>query len=372
MSANETHLTDKALPENDALLLLYLDGELSPKDRAALEERLTREPELRHKLSQYEETAYFLDMLERHPHDENAVATTMKHLISVTEESLVPLNQKNRFRQFFLPACLIFFFVALFCGTYFLGRCFAPNPNHFLQRALPIIERLDMYLAVVEESPDFLPVLAEKRLFLPPLPDNAATIPPEDFRPSPDISNLTHLHTLSLDELAEQLTRMEQFDKSLYRRFYQNYIRFTDKSFSDEKREKLKSLHVSIEYAPRKDELIQTLKNYHTWLKSLQSYERAELRNPHLPASDRIERIGALKHRLDIHQSEIPIMPIIDEIALSKQVPQLANRLDMLDWKSKDAILTALPDKAISILEKLEQNTEETQNTQKKMPENRR
>ncbi|GHT35609.1 hypothetical protein FACS189427_05260 [Planctomycetales bacterium] len=61
-------------------------------------------------------------------------------------------------------------------------------------------------------------------------------------------------------------------------------------------------LHTKIVSSPKSGELILTLRDYYQWFKTLQSYEKAELRQKKLSPELRCEKIIALKRKLEENQ----------------------------------------------------------------------
>ena len=83
------------------------------------------------------------------------------------------------------------------------------------------------------------------------------------------------LQNLTAEQKDELLSKKERFD-----------------TMKEEERKRLRELHASIESAPNRSELQQTLSRYYAWLGTLSSIQRDDLRD--LPADKRIERIKEL------------------------------------------------------------------------------
>ncbi|MDR2117634.1 MAG: hypothetical protein LBP87_14750 [Planctomycetaceae bacterium] len=339
------------ISSDEAILVEYLDGELSLQDRQIVENRLAAEPEFRETLAQLEESWRLLDLLK---HDElnneinkELVESTLETVVFSEEQNVAKIQHRTKWRFSGKTALIGFLFLLCFAFSFRLGESLAPDKNFWIRIASPIIDRLDMYLTVIDDDPELLQFLAERRLFLPPLPAGTEPINPNEYRPSSSIrilDSLTVYHP-SFSELKRRVKRIENLDESLYNRFYNNCKKFQDLSW--DKKQKLRKLHESIERSPRRYELFQTLQNYYNWRKSLQSYEKTELRRP-LPAAERVEQIAALKSRLDANQPETVAVPLLSEILQLNA--DLAKVLDRLSMQEKEILLNTNPAQIIAIL----------------------
>ncbi|MDR1964917.1 MAG: hypothetical protein LBQ50_14190 [Planctomycetaceae bacterium] len=334
-----------SISSDEAILVEYLDGELSLRDRRIVESRLAAEPKFREILTRLEESWKFLDLLERDEPNKELVESTLETVVFSSEQAVAEIQAK---RWFSWKTVLTGFLLLLLFGFAFhLGEGLAPDKNFWLRVASPIIDRLDMYLTVLDDDPELLRLLAERRLFLPALPENAEPIDPKEYRPSSSVrilDSLTVYHP-SFSELKRRVKRIENLDESLYNRFYNNCKKFQDLSW--DKKQKLRKLHESIEQSPRRYELFQTLQNYYNWRKSLQSYEKTDLRRP-LSALERVEQIATLKSRLDANQPETVAVPLLSEI--HKSNADLARVLDRLSMQEKEILLNTTPAQTIGIL----------------------
>ena len=347
MSSEPDTIHDIYISSDEAILVEYLDGELSLQDRRIVESRLAAEPEFRKTLTRLEESWKLLDLLERDEADKEFVESTLETVVFSAEQSVAEIQNQTKQRFVAKNILTTVLLVLFFCFAFHLGEHLAPDKNYWLRIASPIIDRLDMYLTVIDDDPELLRLLAERRLFLPMLPAGAEPINPNEYRPSSSVrilDSLTVYHP-SFAELKRRIKRIENLDESLYHRFYNNCKKFQELSW--DKKQKLRELHENIERSPRRYELFQTLQNYYNWCKSLQSYEKTDLRRP-LPAAERVEQIAELKSRLDANQPETVTVPLLSEI--HKSNADLAKVLDSLSTQEKEILLNTTPTQIIGIL----------------------
>jgi hypothetical protein len=325
-------------PTSEELLLAaYLDGELPSSERHRLEERLAREPELRQQLTLLEQTWHYLDLLEKEPSDEEHVETTLK-LAAVSVSAVPPAAQNRHLRRFFTGSIL---WAAVFFGAFFLGERFASD-DPFFNLA---VERLDMYLTVQDDGIELLRQLAEKRVFLPPLPDGESAGTPGEFIPT---------NQYGFWSSKVMTDPQNESGKTESRYLYQkNLQKFRDMTWV--KKEQIRKLHWDIEHAPRKRELVLTLQNYYYWQKSLQSYERTELRRPKR-MDEKVADIAALKAKLEKQlpqystgsSSEI----VVNDENTIKRLAELAACLSDMPIRQKERLLDEPPEQIIDFLDR--------------------
>jgi hypothetical protein len=347
---------------DEEILIEYLDGELSIDARRKVEERLAHEPELREMLAQLERDWDSLDLLERTDTNKQLVETTLETVIASIVSEANPASNKRfyflRFALFVLLVLIIFFF------SFRFGERLVPDDNFMLRVESPIIERLDQYLMLLDEDPDLLllRLLAVRRVFLPPL-NNKENIDPNEFMPSSQVRILDAFSLYpSFNELQRRAFQLENLDKTLYSRFYWNNERF--RQFNIEKRNSLRAIHESIESAPRSRDLYITLRNYYTWFKALQTYEKAAIRRANLTLEERFEQIASLKKQLDAEHPEYvvanPSLPnAVTMVKEEDNVRKLAAILRNSDQHDLNTILDSPPD---LILEKLHRNLQSDKN----------
>jgi len=331
------------LSSDESLLIEYLDGELTQDDRRQVEERLAKEPELREVLARLEESWRCLDLLETYSTDKDLLETTLETVILVTEQVISQQTKAVRRRyswKLVVRPFLLFLLLAI--GMFFGGRL-APDKNFFLRVASPIIERLDMYLLMYDQDPELLRQLAQHRVFLPPPVDGTKPIDPNDYRPSPS-AKMVFPNRRDID-------RINALDDTLFRQVYYNNEKFN--GFSMEKRLRLREFHELIELSPKRAELLRTLEGYYNWLKSLQSYEREEIKQRGLAVEERVELIATMKKRLETNPGVPAIDPLREDEQYRPKLEDLAVILEKLDWQRQEYVLNLPPDRAIHYLARL-------------------
>lgn len=348
MQYDATDILDD-VSSDEAILIEYLDGELAFRDRQIVEQRLAEEPELRELLSKLEKSWQYLDLLDIEKTDQDLVEASLETVVLDAEKNLDKLQKQSRFRipWKFLALTLSAFLV--FAISYHVGWLQAGDKNFFVRIAAPIIERLDMYLMLLDEDPELelLRLLTERRVFLPPTEHQ---IDPDQY--SPDSQAVVPEHYSlrpSMAEIQRRLRRIESLDETLYDQFYWRNQRF--KRMDWEEKMRIKSLHEEIARSPRYFELFQTLQSYYTWFKSLQAYEKAELRKKSLPVVERADLIETLKKRLENNRESFYVSP---NPLISRNDPsnikKLVENLEALSPMQRDNLLEDSPEQILGKL----------------------
>jgi hypothetical protein len=279
-------------------------------DRIFDEQRLAHEPELRQRLTLLEETWHYLALLDRESVDAEQIEKTLKvTAISLSGVPLIP----PRISMIAKWATAVLAGMALFVITFYFGKHSEEDDPYFRR----MIERLEMYNAVSDDGLEFLQMLTEKRVFLP---EGTLPIKPIHYR--------------------------DEFDAAeWYQLFSKNILTYRLLSRDSKKKAKtIRKLHRDIEGSPQSAELVLTLQNYYHWLKSLQQYERKDLKNSKTKVAD----IIALKDRLDKILTESPLMSYgIIGIEKSKH---LAETLAELTDEQQERILNNEPHQIINEL----------------------
>ena len=339
------------ISSDESLLIEYLDGELTQTDRRRVEDRLAEEPELRKALAKLEESWHCLDLLETFATDKDLIETTLETVILDTEQTIAQQAKtvRRRFSWKLIVRPLVL--LVLFGVGVFSGGRLAPDKNFFLRVASPIIERLDMYLLMYEQDQKLLPLLAQQRVFLSPLFDGEEPRALQEYYPSSTAKILDAFTVFpNFVETRRRLDRINNMDDALFKQFCSNNDRFN--RLSIEKKHRLREFHERIERSPQRYELMQTLQGYYHWRKSLQSYEKAEI-DRRLSTEQRVERIAAMKKRLERNTDVTDIVPLRPDEQEQSTPEELAVILENLDGHHQELVLNLSPDQAIPYLTRL-------------------
>ena len=319
---------------DDALLTAYLDGELTPQDRQRLEQRLANEPELRQRYVMLEETWHCLDLLEQESADAEQIETTLK-IAAVSISAYPSTTSASKMLRFGKWGIALFAGLAVFIVTFQIGKQSPLDNPSFRQK----IERLEMYRAILgNDGIELVRKLAIDRVFLPPLPGDVQPVDPSEYEPSP-------LGWLSNDFTDSVIGYHYEFDDvALYQLLYRNIQTYN--RLPPEMVKQIRILHHDIESAPRRTELLLTLQNYYHWFKSLQPYEKFDLRKP-ASIEEKVAAIIALKSFLE-HQPED--VPMSSEIVGIEESSRLAETLTELTPWRKEQLLNDAPNRIINEL----------------------
>jgi len=154
MSLIENESRPLPIPDDsdELLLIAYMDNELGAEQRQAFEKRLTEEPQLRQRLTEFERTWNVLEFLETHLTNQEQVYSTLE-LIAVQVESDAKSWAANQSRA---NAIRSFTLWTLLFGLAFLGYHTVDQYSHVNETQetndLRIIERLDQYYLLDEKA----------------------------------------------------------------------------------------------------------------------------------------------------------------------------------------------------------------------------
>jgi anti-sigma factor RsiW len=154
-----TTSADETLEE----LVAYLDGELTPQESRAVEEKLARDETYRLRLRDLQQADDVLDVLPRADVDENFTRSTVEIVALRVEDDIEEQEQQtSRTRWWSLGGLALGVLVALGVGYGVVGTLVS-RPNEKLLRDLPVIDNIDLYRHA--ESIEFLRRLDHEQLF---------------------------------------------------------------------------------------------------------------------------------------------------------------------------------------------------------------
>ena len=142
------------IPEDseELLLIAYMDNELPPLERLALEQRLAEEPSLRQKLSEFEKTWNVLDFLDTQGTDQEQVYSTLELLALQVEDDAKTLMIRQRKTKTLQSAVLGTALLLLaFLGYQIVDHHYRVKEQQEIDDLL-IIERLDQYYLLLDEK----------------------------------------------------------------------------------------------------------------------------------------------------------------------------------------------------------------------------
>ena len=134
-------------------LIAYLDNEMSPYERQEFEDCLAKEPQLRAKLIELENSWKALDLLDVYGTNRNLVYSTMEQIAIKAENGISSLtgntdSYTNRNKTILFCAAIM---VCVLCGYFAVNSIFGKNQNDIYED-LPIIERLDQYMLLEDKK----------------------------------------------------------------------------------------------------------------------------------------------------------------------------------------------------------------------------
>ncbi|MEX0792868.1 MAG: hypothetical protein WD045_07000 [Pirellulaceae bacterium] len=154
----------------DEQLVAYLDGELSPTQRAEVERRLAEDETYRVRLEELDQTWEMLDTLPKADlDDEKFMRSTVEMITVAASQELETYQERRRLRgwvQYIAGTLLIV--AAMVTGSQLVSH-YQTREDRWLIENLPIVENVDAYQRV--ESVEFLDRLNREGLFTTEVPD---------------------------------------------------------------------------------------------------------------------------------------------------------------------------------------------------------
>ena len=144
-------------------LTAYLDGELSPEERAAVEKRLAEDEAFRQRMQRMEDAWAMLDALPRTEADVSFTQSTVEMVALAAREDVAAAEQANRRNRWIGGiATSLAIMVAGLVGYGVVDRITSAE-NDQLVRDLPVIENVELYRHI--DDIEFLRQLEEEGLF---------------------------------------------------------------------------------------------------------------------------------------------------------------------------------------------------------------
>ncbi len=263
----------------------YLDGELTPEERGAFEEKIANQPELKARVEEERLAWDALEALEADDPDLELTEKTVDRLNSETQTELKTLEaQETRKRKLFRTVGLAGAAAAFAIG-YLLFSVLFPSVEKRRERDYRVVERLPLLVAI--DDINYLYALEEANLFNRFRAPNAAPGAPN---PAPFSGPAPDTAAASETTPAEKTYQELKEDRSFYRR--QERFESLDKPTQ----KKLRALYRQISESPNADRLWSTLDAYARWITfAVSDSEREELYASDIPA-----RIETIRQRQDL------------------------------------------------------------------------
>ena len=263
----------------------YLDGELTPEERRAFEEKIANQPELKARVEEERLAWDALEALEADDPDLELTEKTVDRLNSETQTELKTLEaQETRKRKLFRTVGLAGAAAAFAIG-YLLFSVLFPSVEKRRERDYRVVERLPLLVAI--DDINYLYALEEANLFNRFRAPNAAPGAPNPAPfsgPAPD--------TAAAPETAPAEKTYQELKED--RSFYRRQERF--ESLDKPTQKKLRALYRQISESPNADRLWSTLDAYARWITfAVSDAEREELYASDIPA-----RIETIRQRQDL------------------------------------------------------------------------
>ncbi len=267
-------------PQRLEQIVAFLDGELSSVDEALMRRQLAEDADLRHELQSMDRAWSALDALPGVTVDDKFSQTTMELVVDAAQNELVAKTMAipvRRRKQWFAKLLLTAAAAAL---GWLVVQLVEENPNRMLLSDLPEIEYIDIYSQFQDVS--FLRDLQNQLGDTPWATDLSVT----------DLEDRVH----EFNEIAtpsgrqEWLAGLEDEGRVALRGKYNRFLAVSQKEQS-----RLRDLHETVINAPDRDQLVETMLDYQSWLNTLPASQQFELRE--LPADKRVREIVNFQRR---------------------------------------------------------------------------
>ena len=291
-------------------LVAYLDGELSEPDMHELDEVLLQDPAARASVEQLRQTWDLLDVLPRPSVTEEFSAQTLATVQAIQDED-PPAPPAWTGRILAVGLWIVLLSVSSAAGV-FVADQWQPDPTDHLIRQLSVVERLEVYRDIGDV--DFLVALADTERF--PRTDSLELSP---LVPIPETAEgrWTYVAKLPSDRRRRLKKNLEDFD-----------------NLAGPRRSKLEQLDQQV---TEKETLAKIAIDFHDWTKTLQPWQRDELRKQRAGASSKVELVvkylDEQKKRDDDRAAGWPlafgnrISPVLDNADFTRVINVIADRL---------------------------------------------
>ena len=291
-------------------LVAYLDGELSEPDMQELDEVLLQDPSARANVEQLRQTWDLLDVLPRPSVTEEFSAQTLATIQAIQDDDpLAPPAWTGRILV--VGLWIVLLSVSSAAGVFVADR-WQPDPTDHLIQHLSVVERLEVYRDIGDI--DFLVALAATDRF--PRNDNPELSPLVPI-PETDEGRWTYVAKLPSDRRRQLKKNLLDFD-----------------NLADPGRLKLEQLDRRV---TEKENLATIASDFHDWTKTLQPWQRDELRKQRAGASSKVELVvkylDEQKKRADDRAAGWPVAfgnrksPVLDSVDFSKVIKVISDRL---------------------------------------------
>lgn len=275
--ALDVEVANAGLDEHELLIQAYLDDELSRHEKAAFEERLKREPQLRERVEESQNALDFIEEAFGAPADDAVDLTekTVERLNEETKTQIDKINRQRARRRRIERTLQIASPLVSFLAGFALFAALIPDVALRRERDAAVVERLVQLEAVGDF--EFLEALANADLF-------------EEWRrnvPGPQGSD-----PLATSETTER-PYSELVKDAVFYRFQRRF-----EALDPQTRQRYRNLRRQIDHSPDKDKLLRTLDDYTGWL-YMQTNSSYRLHLESLPIDARIQDI-----RLRVDESQ--------------------------------------------------------------------
>lgn len=275
----------------DEQLVAYLEGELNAEAAREVEALLAGDEAVRARLQLLDRSWQMLDELDTADAGDEFTRSTMELVVVEAGREAESESFKALWRRWLAWLLTPLALVASLAAGLATVVQFAPDPDRALADARPVLENLDEYRQVDDVA--LVRLLAEQGVFA-----EAAEEPPSPLEP------------------VELARRFEQFQR-----------------LPAAQRQRIESLHREVAADPRSDELLETMRRYCRFVRTLPAYRRAELLE--LDRAQRAEQIAKLYQEELRQQARRPG---------EEDVAGLLRWMERIGEKQESAILAGLPE----------------------------